>query len=70
MSFYHILKCAANPKYDRNEVDKYIEEYSRLNILASYEDLREEKAKKFVKTIFESNIDKRYFMSQYIGRRI
>ena len=37
-------------------------------MLESYEILREDKARKFVKTIFDSNIDRSYFMHQYIGR--
>ena len=68
-TFYHLLKCAASPRYDKDEVDKYIDAYSRIYILESYEMLREEKAKKFVKTIFNSNVDKSQFMHQYIGRR-
>ena len=50
-------------------IDKYIDAYSRIYILESYEMLREDKAKKFVKTIFNSNVDKSQFMHQYIGRR-
>lgn len=68
-TFYHLLKCASSPRYDKDEVDKYIDAYSRIYILESYEMLREDKAKKFVKTIFNSNVDKSQFMHQYIGRR-
>ena len=68
-TFYHLLKCAASPRYDKEEIDKYIDAYSRIYILESYEMLREDKAKKFVKTIFNSNVDKSQFMHQYIGRR-
>ena len=68
-TFYYLLRCAANPKYDQDEVDRYIDEFSEIYMLESYEILREDKARQFAKTIFDSNIDKNYFMHQYIGRR-
>ena len=67
-TFYYLLRCAANPKYDQDEVDRYIESFEEIYMLESYEILREDKARKFVKTIFDSNIDRSYFMHQYIGR--
>lgn len=65
-TFYHLLSCSVKSKYDKNEVEKYIDEYSKIYILESYEIKREDKAKKFVKTIFDSNIDKSNFMHQYM----
>ena len=67
-TFYHLLSCSVKSKYDKQEVDRYIEEYSKIFILESYEMQREEKAKKFVKTIFESTVDKSNFMHQYLNR--
>ena len=67
-TFYHLLNASIKFRYDKREVDRYIEEYSKIYILESYEILKEEKAKKFVKTIFDSTIDKSNFMHQYMGR--
>lgn len=67
-TFYHLLNCSLKSKYDKHEVDRYIEEYSKIYILESYEIQREEKAKKFVKTIFERTVDKSNFMHQYMQK--
>lgn len=67
-TFYHLLSASIKSKYDKQEVDRYIEEYSKIYLLESYEILREDKAKKFVKTIFDSTIDKSNFMHQYMNK--
>lgn len=66
-TFYYLLMCAANPRYDKKEVDKYIDEFSRIYILEGYEFEKKEKALRLAKMIFPHNVDKVNFMHQYIG---
>lgn len=66
--FYHLLVCSKTGKYDKNEVDKYVENFSKLYILENYERENEEKAIQFAKVILPGTVDRSNFMHQYMGK--
>lgn len=66
-TFYYLIKLAMSSKYDKREVDKYIDEFSCIYMLENYEKLKEEKAIKLSKMLFNKNIDQVYFLHQYLG---
>ncbi len=66
--FYYLIMCVVNRKYNIQELDSYINSYSKLNILESYELPREEKALKLSKQIFLNQNDRIYFLHQYLRK--
>lgn len=66
-TFYYLLKLATSNKYNKQEVDKYIDEFSSIYVLEGYEKLKEEKALKLCNMLFNNQVDQAYFMHQYIG---
>lgn len=67
--FYYMLMAASKPKYDKSEVDRYIDHYYKCYILEDYEREKKEKAISFAKVILPGNTDKSNFFHQYMGRR-
>ena len=68
-TFYYLLKFVTSNKYPKHEVDEYIDKYMRIYILEGYEKCNEEKAIKFADMIFPKQIDKAYFLHQYLGKQ-
>ena len=66
-TFYYLLKLATNPNIDKKELDKYIDEFNEKYILELYEIEDIEKAQKLSSMLFTNELDKKYFMKQYIG---
>ena len=66
--FYHLLMLASSGKFDKREVDEYIERYSRIYILENYEKEKEEKALQLSKKLFCNSTDRINFMHQYLGK--
>lgn len=66
-TFYYLIKLVTSNKYPKKEIDKYIDQFTRIYLLESYELLREEKAIQFANLIFPNQTDQIYFMKQYIG---
>ena len=66
--FYYLLMLVSSGKYDKREVDEYIENYSRIYILENYEKLKEEKALQLSKKLFCNSTDRINFMHQYLGK--
>lgn len=66
--FYYLLKFATSHKYNKREIDNYIDHFMRLYILEGYESLNLEKALKLSNMIFPNKTDQINFMHQYIGK--
>lgn len=66
--FYYLLSFINSNKYNKKEIDEYIESYSELNILKSYEELREDKVISLSKKIFSNQRDRVFFLHQYFGK--
>ncbi len=67
-TFYHLLACVASKKYDRREVDEYIDRFSKIYLLEGYELEKRDKALRLCKMIFPKTLDQTNFMHQYLGR--
>lgn len=67
-TFYYLLKFATSHKYNKKEIDTYIDQFMRIYILEGYEQLKTEKALKLSSMIFSNKTDQLYFMHQYIGK--
>lgn len=65
--FYYMLMAASKPKYDKSEVDRYVDHYYKCYILEDYEREKREKAIQFAKVILPGNTDKSNFFHQYMG---
>lgn len=65
-TFYYLLKLASSTKYNKKEIDKYIDEFVGIYLLESYEKLRQDKAILFSDLLFENKTDKIYFLHQYM----
>lgn len=68
-TFYYLLKFVTSNKYPKHEVDEYIDRYMKIYILESYERCNEDKAIQFANMIFPKQIDKAYFLHQYLGKQ-
>lgn len=68
--FYYFMMLVNSNKYNRKEVDEYISSYSKLDVLESYELLREEKAVSLSKKMFNKQRDRVFFLQQYMGKRM
>ena len=64
--FYYMLMAASKPKYDKSEVDRYIDHYYKCYILEDYEREKREKAIQFAKVMLPGNTDKSNFFHQYM----
>lgn len=67
-TFYYLLKFATSNKYPKREVDEYIDRYMKIYILESYERCNEEKAIQFADMIFPKQVDKAFFLHQYLKK--
>ena len=67
--FYYMLMAASKPKYDKSEVDRYIDHYYKCYILEDYEREKREKAITFAKVMLPGSTDKSNFFHQYMGRK-
>ena len=67
-TFYYLLRVVTSGKYNRKEVDEYIDIFNRTYILEAYERENCDKALKFCKTIFPQTTDTTNFMHQYLGK--
>jgi hypothetical protein len=67
-AFYYLLRFATSNKYNKKEVDKYIENFYKIYLLEGYELLKTEKALKLSNMIFTHKQDQLYFMHQYLGK--
>lgn len=65
--FYYLVKLSTSNKYNKKEIDKYIDEFSKIYILESYEKEKKEKALELSNLIFNNKIDQLYFMHQYLN---
>ena len=54
--------------YNEDEVDRYIDEYSKIYILENYELEKREKAIQLSKKLFFNSTDRINFMHQYLGK--
>lgn len=66
-TFYYLLRFATSNKYDKREVDKYIDDFCKIYVLENYALEKKEKAYQFSKKIFLNSTDRINFMSQYLG---
>ena len=64
--FYYMLMVASKPKYDKGEVDRYVDHYYKCYIIEDYEREKREKAIQFAKVILPGNTDKSNFFHQYM----
>lgn len=65
--FYYFLAFSIRNRYSKEEVDQYIQSFSKTYILENYELEKRQKAYQLCKTIFPHSIDQIHFMHQYIG---
>ena len=66
-TFYYLLMFTTSKKYNKKEIDTYIDEFSKVYLLENYELEKIDKALKFSSMIFPHNIDQVNFMHQYLG---
>ncbi|MGN0966504.1 MAG: amidoligase family protein [Candidatus Coprovivens sp.] len=66
--FYYLLVYVMKNKYDKKRVDEYIDNYSKLYILESYERENADKAIEFAKEIYPHQIDRTFFYHQYFKK--
>lgn len=67
-TFYYLLRFATDHKYNKKEIDTYINQFIKIHILEEYEQLTPAKALKLSNMIFSNKTDQLYFMHQYIGK--
>lgn len=67
-AFYYLLEFTASRKYDKKEVDRYIEGFCKMYPLENYELEKREKALQFTRKIFPHSIDQISFMHQYLKK--
>lgn len=65
--FYYLLRLATSHKYNKQEIDAYINSFSKLYILESYSLPREKKAITLSKQLYRNTKDQMYFLHQYRG---
>jgi hypothetical protein len=66
--FYHLLRFATSNKYQKKEIDSYIDNFYKIYLLEGYELEKKEKALKLSTMIFPYKQDQLYFMHQYLGK--
>lgn len=67
--FYYLIIFARSRKFNNREITEYINNFSDLSPLKSYEEINEEKSLRLSKEIFSHQKDRIYFLHQYIGNR-
>lgn len=67
-AFYYLLRFATSHKYNRKEIDEYIDSFYKIYLLEGYELLKTEKALKLSNMIFSHKQDQLYFMHHYLGK--
>lgn len=65
--FYYLLMHSNSNRYNKEEIDRYINIFSKINILENYELEKKQKAYHLSKMIFPHSVDQINFMRQYIG---
>lgn len=66
-TFYYLLIASTSNKFNKKEIDQYIDEFSKTFLLENYELEKRQKASCFCKKIFPKSIDQINFMHQYSG---
>lgn len=66
-TFYYLLTFSKSDKCNQEEVEQYIDEFSKTYLLEYYEKEHKQKALTLSNMIFKNNIDKTNFMHQYLG---
>lgn len=66
-TFYYLLKFSTSNKYNKREVDKYIDDFYKIYLLEGYELEKRDKALKFSNMLFTHSVDQIFFMHQYLG---
>ncbi len=66
--FYYLLITISSGKYDEEEIDKYIDEYTNIHMLKDYELEKREKAFQLSKKLFFNSTDRINFMHQYLRK--
>ena len=67
--FYYLTVGAGKAKFDKRDVDRYIDSFSRIYILEGYERENRDKAIEFSEMFLPGNVDKSNFMHQYVKKR-
>jgi len=67
-TFYYLLNFSISDKYDKKDVDCYINNFYKSYLLGYYELENKDKATQLVKSIFPNSIDQYNFMHQYFGK--
>lgn len=66
--FYYLLRFATSNKYNKKEIDAYIDYFYKIYLLEGYELLKTDKALKLSTMIFPHKQDQINFMHQYLGK--
>ena len=66
--FYYLLKMVTSGKYSDEELDVYIDNYSKIYTLENYELENKEKAIQLSKKLFFNSTDRINFMHQYLRK--
>ena len=66
--FYYLLKFATSNKYNKKEIDTYIDSFYKIYLLEGYEILKIDKALRLSTMIFPYKQDQINFMHQYLGK--
>lgn len=67
-AFYYLLRFATSSKYNKKEIDAYIDSFYKIYLLEGYELLKTDKALKLSNMIFPHKQDQINFMHQYLGK--
>ena len=65
-TFYYLLKHATSNKYNKKEIDEYIDKFMSIYLWEKYEQINQAKALKFINAIFPHQVDQTFFMHQYL----
>lgn len=65
-AFYYLIRLVISGKYDKKEVDEYIDKFNKIYILEAYEKESTDKALKLCQAIFPRTLDTTNFMHQYL----
>lgn len=64
--FYYLIQYSLSSKCDEHLLDKYIEEFDRINLLDEYKKCDDNKAFQLSSKLFRNQTDQYNFLSQYI----
>lgn len=65
-TFYYLVDSSLSNRYNKKEVDRYVEGVHKMFLLENYEKEKKEKALEFCDTVFTNSLDKINFMHQYL----